>query len=255
MPLVLQTSCAPGRERPRVVPVEGDVPFGDAFGIMRSWRAALSPSLLIKSQLHSRLCDDGSWRHPPALPRRLFLASGAGCWLTPRAAHRRWRGYGGIALIHKVIAPSWRPQTCATALDGRAGRICTGTPSRGPGSQPGASAVSPQLVWWPRLALPQRPPACRAGALLLSYGVVGLPGRASSFPLAPRRSSALRPRRYELRVPLSTPARYGHASWICPSDLPVMSGALCLAELSRESGAPCRCRPGTSCLRDRRPRC
>lgn len=49
----------------------------------------------------------------------------------------------------------------------------------------------------------------------------------------------------------------GHASWTCPSDLPVMSGALCLAELSRVLALPAGAAPappvrGTGVLAGRR---
>ena len=44
---------------------------------------------------------------------------------------------------------------------------------------------------------------------------------------------------------LRTPARYGHARGARTLDLRVMNPPLCLAELSRDGGAPCRCCPGT----------
>lgn len=188
------------------------------------------------------------WGRPPDLPRHSAGTNRVRCWLHQGGVAQR-RVSGGIARIQDAIEPPCCDQMLRiAAVVGSEGVA----PSHPYGHQLLGLArllFRHEPSWCPRLVLPQRPPACRAGALLaqlrghrpprqdshlrppaskagaLSAELLGvgracrtrtgvwlrerelsLAARRTPHP-APRRSSALRPRRYELRVPLSTPAR------------------------------------------------
>jgi hypothetical protein len=126
------------------------------------------------------------WGRPPVLPRHSAGTSRVRCWLHQGGVAQR-HVYGGIALFQYAIVPPPHHMLRSAAVVGSEG-VAPSHP------------CGPQLLglvrllfrhepsWCPRLVLPQRPPACRAGALLAE-----LRGRCGAAGWIP--TSALRCRR------------------------------------------------------------